>query len=179
MRNKREETPTTVLTAKPGAPVTKKKKSLDHSKRFNNGKNSSFIFWQRAIQYKLTVDDYKAPTAGEQVDYIINHCEGKAAAYLEADLRKRIFDGNLEGLIRFLKDLFNNLHRRDRALQQFQQLTIRDGKKYSDFYLRFRKLAADAELPENLIKVKLNQKITPELQFRAAAKIARPGGVTG
>ena len=46
---------------------------------------------------------------------------------------------------------------------------------YSDFYLRFRKLAADAELPESLLKAELNQKITPELQFGAAAEITRPG----
>ena len=40
---------------------------------------------------------------------------------------------------------------------------MRDGEKYNDFYLRFRKLAADAKLPESLLKAELNQKITPEL----------------
>ena len=40
---------------------------------------------------------------------------------------------------------------------------MRDNKKYSDFYLRFCKLMADAKLPESLLKAELNQKITPEL----------------
>ena len=31
------------------------------------------------------------------------------------------------------------------------------------------------KLPESLLKTKLNQKITPEFQFVAAAKITRPG----
>ena len=63
----------------------------------------------------------------------------------------------------FLKNFFNDPYRRDKALQQFQRLFIRPGDKYSDFYFRFRKLAADAELPESLLKSELNQKITPEL----------------
>ena len=42
--NKREETPTTIFTAKPSAPVTKKKKSLDYPKRLSDSKNSSFKF---------------------------------------------------------------------------------------------------------------------------------------
>ena len=62
------------------------------------------------------MDNHEALTAGEQVDYIINCCKGKAAAYLEADLRKGIFNSDSEGLIRFLKDLFDNSYRRDRAL---------------------------------------------------------------
>ena len=41
----------------------------------------------------------------------MNHCEGKAAAYLKADLCKGIFDGNPERLMNFLKDLFNDLYR--------------------------------------------------------------------
>ena len=34
---------------------------------------------------------------------------------------------------------------------------------------------ADVELPESLLKAELNQKITPEFQFGATAKITRPG----
>ena len=119
MRKKREESPTTVFTAELGAPVTKKKKSLDHLKRLSNSKDVSFKFWQKAIQYKLTVDNYKALIAGEQVYYIINRCKEKTTIYLKADLHKGIFDGDSKGLIRFLKNLFNDPHRRDRALQQF------------------------------------------------------------
>ena len=33
---------------------------------------------------------------------------------------------------------------------------MRDGDKYSDFYLRFCKLAADTEFPESLLKAELN-----------------------
>ena len=33
---------------------------------------------------------------------------------------------------------------------------MRDGEKYSDFYLRFRKLVADVEFLESLLKTKLN-----------------------
>ena len=39
---------------------------------------------------------------------------------------------------------------------------MRDGEKYNNFYLKFQKLAADAELPDRLLKAELNQKITPE-----------------
>ena len=52
---------------------------------------------------------------------------------------------------------------------------MRDGDKYNDFYLKFRKLAANTKFPESLLKAELNQKITPEVQFGAAAEIARPG----
>ena len=172
---RREDTPATGITAGSSTVITKKKKSLDHPKRLNDGKDPSYEFWQRAIRHKITVDEHETPTAAEQVDYIISRCEGKAAAHLEADLRKGTFDGDPERLMNFLKDLFDDPHRQDRALQQFQRLFMRDGEKYSDFYLRFRKLAADAELPESLLKAELNQKITPELQFGAAAEIARPG----
>ena len=176
MRSKtREDAPASILTADSSTTITKKKKSLDHPKRLSDGKDPSFEFWQRAIRHKLTVDEHETPTAGEQVDYIISRCEGKAAAHVEADLGKGTFDGDPERLINFLKDLFDHPHRQDRALQQFQRLAMRDGEKYSDFYLRFRKLAADAELPESLLKAELNQKITRELQFGAAAEIARPG----
>ena len=51
---------------------------------------------------------------------------------------------------------------------------MRPGNKYNDFYLKFRKLAVNTELPENLLKSKLNQKITPEFQFEATAEITRP-----
>ena len=74
----------------------------------------------------------------------------------------------------FLKNLFNNPYRRDKALQQFQRLFIRPGNKYNDFYFRFCKLAANIKFPESLLKSELNQKITPELQFGAVAKITRP-----
>ena len=33
---------------------------------------------------------------------------------------------------------------------------MRDGNKYNDFYFRFYKLAVNAELPESLLKAKLN-----------------------
>ena len=52
---------------------------------------------------------------------------------------------------------------------------MRNNDKYNNFYLKFRKLAADIKLPESLLKAELNQKITPELQFGAAAEITRPG----
>ena len=54
---------------------------------------------------------------------------------------------------------------------------MRPGNKYSDFYFKFCKLAADAEFLENLLKSELNQKITPEFQFGAAAEIARPESI--
>ena len=174
-RKRREDTPATGLTAGSSTTITRKKKSLEHPKRLSDGKDPSFEFWQRAIRHKITVDEHETPTAAEQVDYIISRCEGKAAAHLEADLRKGTFDNDPLRLLNFLKDLFDDPHRQDRALGQFQRLTMRDGEKYSDFYLRFRKLAADAELPESLLKAELNQKITPELQFGAAAEITRPG----
>ena len=117
LRNKRKEnTPATGIMADLNTVITKKKKSLDHLKRLNNGKNPSYEFWQRAIHHKITINKHKTPTAAKQVDYIINRCEGKAAAYLKADLRKRIFNSDLERLINFLKDLFNNPHRQDKAL---------------------------------------------------------------
>ena len=50
---------------------------------------------------------------------------------------------------------------------------MRPGDKYSDFYFRFCKLAANIELLESLLKSELNQKITPELQFGATVKITR------
>ena len=56
----------------------------------------------------------------------------------------------------FLKDLFNDLYRRDKALQQFQRLFMRPGNKYSNFYFKFYKLAANAEFLESLLKSELN-----------------------
>ena len=112
---RREATPATILTAGSSAPIARKKKSLDHLKRLSDGRDPSFEFWQRAIRHKLTVDEHETPTAGEQIDYIINRCEGKAAAHLEADLRQGMFDNEPERLMDFLKDLFNDPHRQDKA----------------------------------------------------------------
>ena len=112
----RKNTPATRITAGSNALIIKKKKSLEYLKRLSDGKDPSYEFWQRVIRYKIIINEYKIPTAAEQVNYIINHCERKAAAYLKADLRKGIFNGNPEYLINFLKNLFNDLHRRDKAL---------------------------------------------------------------
>ena len=96
--------------------ITKKKKSLDYTKRLNDSKDPFYKFWQRVICYKIIMNKHKILTAAEQVDYIINHCERKAAAHLKADLRKGIFNGDPERLINFLKDLFNDPHRQDKTL---------------------------------------------------------------
>ena len=114
---RRENTPATEITTGSNTLVTKKKKNLDHPKRLSNGKNPSYEFWQRAIRHKITINKHKTPTAAEQVNYIINRYKGKATAYLKADLCKGTFNGNPEHLMNFLKNLFNNPHRRDRALQ--------------------------------------------------------------
>ena len=162
------------ITAGLNTLVTKKKKSLEYLKRLSDGKDPFYEFWQRVIRHKITINKHKTPTAAEQVDYIINRYKKKAAAHLKAKLRKGIFNSDPEHLINFLKDLFNNPHYRNKALQQFQRLFIKPGNKYNNFYFKFRKLAVNAELPENLLKSELNQKITPELQFKATAEITRP-----
>ena len=174
---RRENTPATGITAGLNTLVTRKKKNLEHPKRLSNGKDPSYEFWQRAIRHKIIINEHKTPTAAEQVNYIINRYKRKAVAHLKANLRKGTFDGNPEHLMNFLKNLFNNPHRQDKALQQFQRLFIKPGDKYGDFYLKFRKLAANTEFPKSLLKSKLNQKITPELQFGAVAKITRPESI--
>ena len=97
--------------------VTRTKKNLEYLKRLSNGKDPSYKFWQRVIRHKIIINKHKTLTATEQVNYIINHYKKKAAAYLKADLRKGIFNSDPEHLINFLKNLFNNSHRRDKALQ--------------------------------------------------------------
>ena len=87
--------------------IIKKKKSLDHSKYLNNGKNPSYKFWQSIIRYKIIINKYKILIAAKQVDYIINRYNKKAIAYLKADLRKGIFNNNPERLINFLKNFFS------------------------------------------------------------------------
>ena len=96
--------------------VAWKKKSLEYPKRLSNGKDPFYEFWQRVIYHKITVNEYETLIAAEQVHYIINRCERKAAAHLKADLRKGIFDGDPEHLMNFLKDFFDDLYCRDRAL---------------------------------------------------------------
>ena len=49
------------------------------------------------------------------MDYIINHYKRKAALYTKVNLHKGIFNGDPERLINFLKDLFNNPYRQDKA----------------------------------------------------------------
>ena len=68
--------------------IIRKKKSLDHLKRLSDGKDPSYEFWQRVIRYKIIINEYKTLIAAEYVDYIINRCERKAAAHLEADLSR-------------------------------------------------------------------------------------------
>ena len=89
---------------------------MEYPKRLSNGKDPSDEFWQRVIRYKITINEYKTLTAAKQVNYIINHCKKKAAAHLKTDLRKGIFDSNPEHLINFLKDLFNDSYRQNKAL---------------------------------------------------------------
>ena len=96
--------------------VTKKKKNLEYLKCLSNGKDPFYEFWQRVIRHKIIINKHKTLIAAEQVNYIINRYKGKAAAYLKADLRKGIFNDNPEHLMNFLKNLFNNLYRRDKAL---------------------------------------------------------------
>ena len=112
----KENTPAIGITAGSNTLAARKKKSLEHPKRLSDGKDPSYKFWQRVIRHKIIINKHKTLTTAEQVDYIINHCEGKAAAHLKADLRKEIFNGDPEHLMNFLKDLFNDLYRRDRAL---------------------------------------------------------------
>ena len=117
LRSRRKEnTPATGITAGSNTLVTRKKKSLEHPKRLSDGKDPFYKFWQRVIRHKITVNEHEIPIAAEQVNYIINRCKGKVAAHLKADLRKGIFDSDPEHLINFLKNLFNDLYRRDRAL---------------------------------------------------------------
>ena len=117
LRSRRKKnTPATGITAGSNTLVTRKKKNLEYPKRLSNGKDPFYEFWQRVIRHKIIINEHKIPTAAEQVNYIINHYKGKTAAYLKADLRKGIFDGNPEHLMNFLKNLFNNLHRRNKAL---------------------------------------------------------------
>ena len=53
----------------------------------------------------------------DQVNYIINHYKKKAATHSKANLRKKIFNNDPERLINFLKDLFNDSNRQDKAPQ--------------------------------------------------------------
>ena len=104
------------ITAGSNTLVIKKKKILEYPKCLSDGKDPFYEFWQRVIHYKIIIDEHEMLIAVEQVNYMINRCKEKVTAYLEADLRKGIFDGDPEYLMNFLKDLFNNLYRRDRAL---------------------------------------------------------------
>ena len=112
----KEDIPATGITAGLNTLVTRKKKSLEYPKRLSDNKDPSYEFWQRAIYHKIIINKHETLTAAEQINYIINHCEGKAVTHLKADLRKGIFNSNPEYLMNFLKDLFNNPHRQDRAL---------------------------------------------------------------
>ena len=113
---RRENTLATGITAGLNTLIIRKKKSLDHLKRLSDSKDPFYKFWQRVIRYKIIINKHEILITAEQVNYIINRCKGKAAAHLKTDLRKGIFDGNPEYLMNFLKDLFNNSYRRDRAL---------------------------------------------------------------
>ena len=54
---------------------------------------------------------------------------------------------------------------------------MRPGNKYNNFYFKFRKLVANAEFLESLLKSELNQKITPEFQFGVTVEITRPKNI--
>ena len=117
LRSRRKEnTLATGITAGLNILVARKKKSLEHLKRLSDGKDPSYKFWQRVIRHKIIINKYKTLTTVKQVNYIINHCKGKATTHLKVDLRKGIFDGDPEYLMNFLKDLFNDPYYRDRAL---------------------------------------------------------------
>ena len=66
LRNKRREnTLAMAITAGLNTVIIKKKKSLDHPKRLNDGKNPSYKFWQRVIRHKIIINEHKTPTAAE------------------------------------------------------------------------------------------------------------------
>ena len=100
----KENTPATGIITGLNTLVTRKKKSLEYLKCLSNGKDLFYEFWQRVIRHKIIINKHEILTAAEQVNYIINHYKGKAAAYLKADLRKGTFDGNPEHLMNFLKN---------------------------------------------------------------------------
>ena len=64
MRSRRkEDTPAMGITAGLSTVIIKKKKSLDHPKCLNNGKDPSYEFWQRAIRYKIIINEHEMLTA--------------------------------------------------------------------------------------------------------------------
>ena len=62
---RREDTLATVITAGLSTVIIKKKKSLDHPKRLNDGKDPSYEFWQRVIRHKITINKHEIPIAAE------------------------------------------------------------------------------------------------------------------
>ena len=78
--------------------------------------------------------------------YIISRCEGKAAKHLRPALRIGIYDKDPEGFMVFLQDLFNDPHLKRKAQAAFKCLQMQCNKPYKEFYLRFSKLATEAEI---------------------------------
>ena len=152
----------------------RKKKSLEHPKKLTDGTDPSHEFWIRAIRHKLTVDDHETPTAGEQVGCIVTRREGKAAEHLEAHLRASTYDGNTEGLLGFLKTLFDDPHRQLRSERQFRRLYMKKDDKFSEFFLKLSQLAAEAEISRSSYKHELAQKISDNLQISAAREATYP-----
>ena len=62
---RREDTPATGITTGLSTVITKKKKSLNHPKHLNDGKDPFYKFWQRVIRHKITVNEHEMLTAAK------------------------------------------------------------------------------------------------------------------
>ena len=121
------------------------------------------------MRHKMTMDEHEMPTPAAKAAYTISRCKGKAAGHLEPALKARTYDEDPEGLMAFLKDSFDDTHRKLRAEGSFRRLYMRKGESFKDFYLKFTELAAESKLPKSLYKSELGRKITYEL-YKSATR---------
>ena len=155
----------------------RKRKALEHPKRLSNGSDPSYEFWRRAMEHKIETDEADMPTPASQAAYIVSRCEGKAAEHLEPHLRAETYKEDPQGVFEFLKTLFDNSLLQMRAEEQFRRLFMRKDDSFRDFFLKFSKLAAEAEIPHASYKRELSRKITDELR-RASAREAMDTSTT-
>ena len=155
----------------------RKRKALEHPKRLSDGSDPSYEFWRRAMEHKIETDKADMPTPASQAAYIVSRCEGKAAEHLEPHLRAETYKKDPQGLFEFLKTLFDDPLLQMRAEEQFRRLFMRKNDIFRDFFLKFSKLAAEAEIPHACYKRELSYKITDELR-RASAREATDTSTT-
>ena len=159
----------------------KRSQKLPDPPLLDDGTEPTWDNWIGKMKAKLSVNEDHYPTETARMGYVLSRLSGRAAQHTESRSPYGISVANpyctANEILEDLKEIYEDLDKPRNYRRAYIEL-IQGPKRFSDFYIEFRRLSTFLGYGETQCMDDLRDKISPRLQASLSSQMVQPDSLS-